>query len=236
VDEPAVPRSWPGETKVDRGTRVLGPGTYGKLKVEHGAKVILQGTGVFVFNGIEVKEDGSSLMSVNALVYNVGKFTVTGGADVALKAMSPSQAAQAGVDRYAGIAFFQARCRAKDVGTEKCDDVNKAKGQKVQLKGKKKANGGLSFDGAFYAPNSKVEIKGDSELFDTEIDNDDDEANDSPDDDTDTVTTPYDPELDVDFSKSLLVAGELNVGKKGRLRIDTDWPPAAVFGGVGLIE
>lgn len=236
IDEPAVPRSWPGETKVDKATRTLAPGVYGKLKIEHGGKVILQGPGAFVFNGIEVKDAGSTLKSVHALVYNVGKFSVTGGADVELKAMAPSHAVQAGLPKYAGIAFFQARCRSKDVGTEKCDDVNKAKGQKVQLKGKKDNGGSWSFDGAFYAPNSKVEIKGESELFDAEIDNDDDEANDWPDDDTDTVTSPYDPELAVDFSKSLLVAGELNVGRRAQIRIDTAWPPAAVFGGVGLIE
>jgi hypothetical protein len=234
IDEPPVPTKWPGESKFDKGgtVTVLRPGTYGKLKIENGAKVVLQGPGVFTFNGIELRDDGSLLQSTSAMVFNVGRMLADGGTDIDLRAMSLTEATSVGVPDHAGIAFFQARCKAKDIGTDKCDAVT-AKGQKITLKGKKTTGVGWSFDGAFYAANSKVEIKGNSEVFDPAALDDDDDSNDPYDDDTD----PSGPaEHEVGMRRSAMVVGQLNVGKGATIRLDTEWPPYAAWRGAGLVE
>ena len=248
-EPPGVPSGFPGETKAsDKTTTLKCPGpnsvaaspnvcVYGKLKAENGGELRLEGPGVFIANGLEVKgrkndaKPSQIVVDKNkpAMIFNVGKIIVNDGGELHLQAMSLTQAKSIGFPDYADIALFQARCRAKDINNpEKCDALN-AKGQKILLKTKKKTNGqsgSFTFGGTLYAANSKLEIKGFAEDEDPPAMEDIDEDNDvnEPDD-----LDPLDEEAGFDFQRSAIIVGELVVGKKGKLVVDTQWPYAAGY-------
>jgi hypothetical protein len=210
----------------DRTNGTLTPGIYGKLTVQHGGSVKLQGPGVFVFYGIEVRDDNSLLDLSNGMIFNVnGQFKVDRGGDLEMKAMNAAQAAAIGRPEYEGIALFQARCKAKDINTPKCDLAN---GQKVLLKGKKKGPGSNSpaawrIDGAIYAASSPVQLKGETEIYDAESNFDDDESNDP----ADTFDPDDDAELAVTGSRTMIIGALITVGKGSSIVLTPKWPDAA---------
>ena len=247
LEAPAVTRAMVREAddvnaKGEETVLTLTPGVYGRLKVDDGATVVLQGPGVFAFEKIEVKK-GGTLRSDAAMIYNLGKLRVD-KATLDIQAMDLAEATSAGVEQFSGIALFQARCKGNKIGTAACDALKNAKGEDIQLKGKKKRDGSAGvwrFDGAIYAPNSKVQIKGESEAMDCAEPEDADDEQEEPEESclSEDVEPdePFAPQLDVESSRSLFVVGRLKVGNKAALSIDTEWPPAAVYTGeVALVE
>jgi hypothetical protein len=256
-EPPGLPTSFPSETKASdkkidltcpmKDHPEVAPGVcvFGKLKAENGGEIHLHGPAIFVVNGIEVKgrknDSKPSVITMSnsgsnpagVMLFNVGKITVNDGGELHLKAMSRSEAISIQpstkyYEQYAQIALFQARCRAKDLNSEKCDSVN-AKGQKILLKSKKKNSGQtatFTFGGALYAPNSKLEIKGFAEDEDPPALEDIDPLNDPTE-----VDDPNDLDIEAtyDFDQSTVIVGELVVGKNGKLVINTEWPYAAGY-------
>jgi hypothetical protein len=234
VPEPPLPGAWPAATTVAGAGVVttLYPGTYGALTVDTGATVVLHGPGVFVFNGIRIGGDGSLLRSTSAMLYNVGELRADAGAEVSLQAMTLVEATAVGVPQYAEIAYFQGRCTGPGYNSAKCD-AGTGTGHTVLLKGRNRSGVAWGIEGALYAPTSKVEIRGISELFDPPADNDDDPTNDSPYPD---YTDPADAELDVAMRGSMMIVGQLSVGRGASLRLQAAGPPAARWASVALVE